>query len=143
MTQHTPVEFHPEAIEEAAAARRWYAERNPTAAFALQSELDHAVQPISEAPSRWVRPVSGTRRFVLQRYPFSVVYFELQGSVLVVAVAHALLRRVHGEGRGRKRKGLATVRLSNGAIRRVELHWYEAHGIGRRDFKIKKYLERP
>jgi hypothetical protein len=53
----------------------------------------------------------------------------------------ALLRKLHGAGRWRKRKGLATVRLPNGAVRRVELHWYEAHGIGRRDFKIKKYLE--
>lgn len=44
-------------------------------------------------------------------------------------------------GRWRKRKGFATVRLSTGAIRRVELHWYEAHGIGRRDFKIKAYAD--
>jgi hypothetical protein len=53
----------------------------------------------------------------------------------------ALLKKVHGRGRWRKRKGLATVRLANGALRRVELHWYEAHGIGRRDFKIKTYLD--
>lgn len=53
----------------------------------------------------------------------------------------ALLRKLHGRGRWRKRKGVATVRLRNGAIRRVELHWYEAHGIGRRDFKIKTYLD--
>jgi hypothetical protein len=39
--------------------------------------------------------------------------------------------------------GEATVRLPNGKTRRVELHWYEAHGIGRRDFKIKKYLDQP
>jgi hypothetical protein len=38
-------------------------------------------------------------------------------------------------------KGFATVRLPNGALRRVEIHWYEAHGIGRRDVKIKEYLE--
>jgi hypothetical protein len=54
-----------------------------------------------------------------------------------------LLQRVHGRGRWRKRKGIATVRLPNGAVRRVELHWYEAHGIGRRDFKIKTYLDEP
>ncbi|MEK6776872.1 MAG: hypothetical protein AABY87_08340 [bacterium] len=51
------------------------------------------------------------------------------------------LRKAYGRGRWRKLKGLATVRLPNGAMRRVELHWYEAHGIGRRDMKIKRYLE--
>ncbi len=51
------------------------------------------------------------------------------------------LRRAYGPGRWRKLKGIATVRLPNGAVRRVEIHWYEAHGIGRRDLKIKRYLE--
>ena len=53
------------------------------------------------------------------------------------------LRKVHGRGRWRKRKGNATVRLANSKLRRVELHWYEAHGIGKRDFKIKAYLDKP
>lgn len=52
----------------------------------------------------------------------------------------AFLRKTYGLRRWRKRKGVATVRLPTGATRRVELHWYEAHGIGRRDFKIKSYL---
>jgi hypothetical protein len=55
------------------------------------------------------------------------------------------LRRLvesYGDGRWRKLKGIATVRLhSNGRIRRAELHWYEAHGIGKRDFKIKRYAD--
>ena len=54
----------------------------------------------------------------------------------------SFLRRTHGLGRWRKLKGVATVRLRNGNLRRVELHWYEAHGIGRRDFKIKNYLDK-
>jgi len=41
----------------------------------------------------------------------------------------SVLRKVYGRGRWRKRKGIGSVRLSNGNIRRVELHWYEAHGI--------------
>ena len=53
------------------------------------------------------------------------------------------LRRLYGKGRWRKRKGIATVRLPNGNLRRVELHWYEAHGIGRRDLKIKTYVDEP
>ena len=44
----------------------------------------------------------------------------------------ALLRKTYGRGRWRKRKGVANVRLPNGNLRRVELHWYEAHGIGTR-----------
>lgn len=51
------------------------------------------------------------------------------------------LREAYGRGQWRKLKGTATVRLPNGALRRVELHWYEAHGIGKRDLKIKRYLE--
>jgi len=47
------------------------------------------------------------------------------------------LDRRYGEGRWRKRKGLATVRLLDGAVHRAEVHWYEAHGIGRREMKIK------
>ena len=57
------------------------------------------------------------------------------------AKVRSVLRKVYGRGRWRKRKGTGTVRLSNGNIRRVELHWYEAHGIGRRDLKIKNYLD--
>lgn len=50
------------------------------------------------------------------------------------------LRKYYGRGRWRKRKGFAEVRLANGAILRAELHWYEATGIGRREFKIKRFL---
>lgn len=52
-----------------------------------------------------------------------------------------LLRKLYGQGRWRKLKGVATVRLRNGALRKVELHWYEAHGVGKRDIKIKHYLD--
>ncbi len=51
------------------------------------------------------------------------------------------LQRLFGRGRWRKLKGTAIARLENGQIRRVELHWYEAHGIGRRRLKIKRYLD--
>ena len=52
------------------------------------------------------------------------------------------LEEIYGSGRWRKLKGRAHVRLPNGNIRWVELHWYEAHGIGRKDIKIKRYMER-
>ena len=52
----------------------------------------------------------------------------------------ARLRRIYGRGRWRKRKGIARVRLTNGAVQLAEVHWYEATGIGRKEFKIKHLL---
>ncbi len=51
------------------------------------------------------------------------------------------LRRVYGRARWRKRKGTAKVELQDGAVRLAELHWYEASGVGRKEFKIKGYLD--
>ena len=53
----------------------------------------------------------------------------------------ARLNENFGFGRWRKLKGIATVELSNGEIHRAEIHWYEANGIGRRAFKVKKVLD--
>jgi hypothetical protein len=50
------------------------------------------------------------------------------------------LRKSYGRGRWRKRKGIARVRLTDGATRMAEIHWYEAAGIGRKEFKIKHLL---
>jgi len=49
----------------------------------------------------------------------------------------ARLRRQYGRGRWRKLKGVASLRLLDGTIRLAEVHWYEAHGLGRREFKLK------
>ena len=49
----------------------------------------------------------------------------------------SLLNKRYGRGRWRKKKGVATVKLSDGSFRLAEVHWYEAHGIGKRDLKIK------
>ncbi len=53
----------------------------------------------------------------------------------------AKLRRKYGKGRWRKLKGIATIRLRNGRVRVAELHWYEAHGVGRKEMKRKRYLD--
>jgi hypothetical protein len=76
------------------------------------------------------------------------MYFEIIGEITkieTIAVSSkiheiARLRKQFGKGRWRKLKGVATVRLKNDRIRKVELHWYEAHGIGKRKLKIKRYL---
>ena len=49
----------------------------------------------------------------------------------------ARLWKIYGKGRWRKLKGIASVRLASGRIRLAEVHWYEAHGIGKREFKLK------
>jgi hypothetical protein len=77
--------------------------------------------------------------------------FELVGAIAdpkVIASGigvriRSYLRKAYGAGRWRKMKGIATIRLPNGALRLVELHWYEAHGIGKRDPKIKRYISEP
>jgi len=50
------------------------------------------------------------------------------------------LERTYGAGRWPRLKGLATVQLSDGSICEAEIHWFEAHGIGRKDFKIKRLI---
>ena len=75
--------------------------------------------------------------------------FELVGPIANVEVIAAgpgirvrsYLGKAYGQGRWRKMKGTATVRLANDALRVVELSWYEALGIGPRDMKIKRYLD--
>lgn len=77
------------------------------------------------------------------------MYFEITDEIAnieTIAVGGSIreikrLRKQFGPGRWRKRKGIATVRLPSGRIQKVELHWYEAHGIGKRKIKIKRYLD--
>lgn len=75
--------------------------------------------------------------------------FEIIGEIInieTIATENSIreiarLRKQYGQARWRKLKGIALIRLSNGQIRRAELHWYEAHGIGRKEFKRKQYLD--
>jgi hypothetical protein len=73
------------------------------------------------------------------------VDFEILGDISqieTIATASGIreiarLRKAYGRGRWRKRKGIARVRLADGTFRLAEVHWYEAAGIGRKEFKIK------
>jgi hypothetical protein len=75
--------------------------------------------------------------------------FEIVGEIAhveTIAVGSRIrdlprLRRLYGPGRWRKLKGIAVVRLRTGRIRKAELHWYEAHGIGRKEIKRKRYVD--
>jgi len=75
--------------------------------------------------------------------------FEIVGKIKdieTIAVGNSIrniarLRKVYGRGRWRKLKGVATVRLSSGKLRLAEVHWYEAHGLGKKEIKRKRYLD--
>jgi len=86
------VEVHPLAADEAEAAERWYRERNETAATRFRRELDRAVELIAERPEAAPPYVGNTRRFLLRRFPFFVVYRVFSHRVEVVAIAHARRR---------------------------------------------------
>ena len=77
------------------------------------------------------------------------MYFELVGEIGAVSqIAEGAgirqlskLEETYGSGRWRKLKGIGLVRLADGTIVRAEIHWYEAHGIGRKKMKIKRFLD--
>jgi hypothetical protein len=74
--------------------------------------------------------------------------FEIIGEITnieTIAVGSSIrevarLRKVYGAGRWRKLKGIATIRLADGTIYEAAVHWYEAHGIGKKEIKIKRIL---
>ena len=80
--------LHEEAIAEARAVRRWYEERSPAAAAAFMEELDRAIAQIGEFPEAWPPYIAGTRRYILRRFPYSVVYRRRDAAVQIVAIAH-------------------------------------------------------
>jgi hypothetical protein len=75
--------------------------------------------------------------------------FEIVGEITdveTIAVGRGIhelqrLRRLYGKGQWRKKKGNARVRLASGRVLLAEVHWYEAHGIGKKEFKRKRYLD--
>lgn len=76
--------------------------------------------------------------------PFEIIT-EITG-IETIAVESSIdeisrLQTRYGQGRWRKLKGIAMIRLRNGRVRKAELHWYEAHGIGRKEIKRKRYLD--
>ncbi len=86
------LEIHPEAINDAWEAHRWYAERDPRAAEAFLAELDHAQGQVVNHPERWPLYLNGTRHYRLRRFPYLLVYHAAHDRVIVLAVAHAKRR---------------------------------------------------
>jgi hypothetical protein len=77
------------------------------------------------------------------------MFFQILGEISHVEIiakgsslrTRHMLAEKYGRGNWRKLKGTASVQLPNGIQRLAEVHWYEAHGIGKKDFKIKKFLD--
>jgi len=77
------------------------------------------------------------------------MHFEILGEITEIEVIAAgrgirrlkFLRKCYGGRQWRKLKGRVTVRLASSSIRQAEVHWYEAHGVGRKGWKIKRFLD--
>ncbi len=77
------------------------------------------------------------------------MFFEIIGEIEVIetiAIGGRIrdimrIQKQYGPGRWRKLKGFANVKLQSGKVRKAELHWYEAHGIGRKKMKIKRFID--
>jgi len=90
-----------------------------------------------------IRQVSG---FATKRTLVDIEIIGKISSLATIAVGRKIreferLRKVYGPGRWRKRKGVAKVRLPDGTVCTAEVHWYEAHGVGRKEFKLKRIRE--
>ena len=82
------VKIHPEARAELRAARNWYQERSPLSAIAFAQTVANATSRIREAPNSFPLADHGTRKFVLQRFPFNIFYRIRDNEIVIVAVAH-------------------------------------------------------
>ena len=82
------VSFHPRARDEVEEAQAWYEERSLLAAAGFLQELSKAVRHIGETPNRYPVGLHGTRRTVLERFPFNIFYRVSANDIVIVAVAH-------------------------------------------------------
>jgi plasmid stabilization system protein ParE len=94
-----PLVVHPDARVEALAAYDWYSQRSQQAADAFQEELRIAGRAIEHSPELWAHYLFGTRRYLMKRFPFVIVYRVAAERIEIVAVAHG--RRKPGYWIGR------------------------------------------
>jgi toxin ParE1/3/4 len=94
------VTFHPGAIEDARAARRWYAEADVALGVDFVRQLDLAIGLISKQPNAWPRHPFGVHRYFMHRFPFAVVYRSRKSEVEIVAMTHGKRRPNFWKRRG-------------------------------------------
>jgi toxin ParE1/3/4 len=99
MPEDKPYRFHPEASEEFEAADDWYFAHSADASIDFLTEAETGIEAITQNPHRWPKYLHGTRRFVLQRFPFSIVYLDDADLVTIIAVAHSKRKPGYWKGR--------------------------------------------
>jgi plasmid stabilization system protein ParE len=82
------LEIHPSALLDLRSAVMWYLERSQAAAERFVDEVDHSIELIIESPNMWPAGLDGTRKFVLSRFPYAIVYREKLVSIEILAIAH-------------------------------------------------------
>jgi len=88
MPASKPYRFHSQAWQEVEAAEAWYRRRSYEASVGFLSEIYDALENLAQWPQRWPPYQHGTRRFVLHRFPFSIIYRDESAAVSIVAIAH-------------------------------------------------------
>ena len=96
------LEFHQDARVDVVEAYDWYAERSQSAADAFQAELQRAGMAIQRSPLLWGNYLFGTRRYLMKRFPYIVIYRVAEDRIEIIAVIH-----------GRRRPGFWKVRLKS------------------------------
>jgi toxin ParE1/3/4 len=86
------VEYHQDATADVKRAVEWYKQKSSKAALDFVAELNRAVSEIRKAPDRWPSGKDNTRRFLLWRFPFSIIYSEQRSVITIWAVAHGSRR---------------------------------------------------
>jgi toxin ParE1/3/4 len=86
------VEYHQGAVADVKSAVAWYQKRSPKAALDFIEELHRAADTIRKAPERWPLGKNDARRFLLWRFPFSIIYSEQESVITIWAVAHGSRR---------------------------------------------------
>jgi plasmid stabilization system protein ParE len=88
MASEQPLEFHPEALAELERAKAWYEAQRLGLGESFFQEIKTAISRIREAPNTWPEYQRGTRRFLVHRFPFAILYSQRSTGLLVLAVMH-------------------------------------------------------
>jgi toxin ParE1/3/4 len=97
------LEIHPSALAELKSSIRWYLAQSPAAADRFVAEMDRAIDLVLAYPKRWPAGELNTRKFVLQRFPYALIYKEKGPTVSILAIAHGNRQPGYWEDRDRSR----------------------------------------
>jgi len=83
-----PVKFHPEASRETEETRAWYERQKKNLGAEFLQEIENAMEKIQQAPAAWLNYKFGTKRILVHRFPYSIVYRTKESMIQIVAIAH-------------------------------------------------------